>query len=298
MARQFWINFRRYTTAGVAVDANPVRAAGSTNGDIGAQVTGVNDGGFLIAWRHNFGGGDDGIVLQRFDINGVAIGLQAIVNDAGDEGNSGMELKTLDDGRVVLAYTNGPADPATAVTTLDYVIFDPRETTINGSDDGDRIVGRKEASIINGLGNVDLLFGMSGNDTLDGGTDDDVLTGGKGKDHLIGGIGSDRFDFNAVNESKRGAADVIQDFDFGGGPDLIDLRDIDAKKGGADNKFKFIGTQHFQHKAGELHYIKHNAPGTAHDKTIVEGDVNGDGRADFQIVLLGLHKLHGGDLLL
>ena len=109
-----------------------------------------------------------------------------------------MGLKTLDDGRVVLAYTNGPA--ATGVTTLDYVILDPRETTINGSDDRDTIVGRKEASIINGLGNPDTLLGMSGNDKLDGGAGEDVLAGGKGKDQLIGGTNNDRFDFNSILE--------------------------------------------------------------------------------------------------
>jgi hypothetical protein len=36
----------------------------------------------------------------------------------------------------------------------------------------------------------------------------------------------------------------------------------------------------------------------AHDRTIVEGDVNGDGRADFPIVLTGLHNLHGGVFVL
>lgn len=290
------IKFRRYTTTDVAIDAGPVRAAGSSAGDVGAQVTGLNDGGFVIAWRHDFGGGDDGILLQRFDINGAAIGQQVIVNDAGDEGNFGMQLETLDDGRVVLAYTNGPA--ATGVTTLDYVILDPRETTINGSIGADTIVGRKEASIINGLDNFDRLFGMSGDDKLDGGSADDILAGGKGKDQLTGGTENDTFDFNSVNESKRGAPDVIKDFDFGGDPDFIDVSDIDASKGGADNKFKFIGTQHFHHKAGELHYVKHNAPGTAHDKTIVEGDVNGDGRADLQIILSGLHHLTKGDFVL
>jgi Ca2+-binding RTX toxin-like protein len=292
------ISFRRYSTAGVALDANPVHAAGSGAGDIGAHVTGLNDGGFIISWQHDFGTNGKGIVLQRFDANGVAIGVQAVVDDAGDEGSFGAQLSTLDDGRVVLAFTNGPADPNTAVTTLDYIIFDPRETTINGSDGPDTIVGRKEASIINGLGNFDFLFGMSGNDKLDGGTADDILAGGKGKDQLIGGTENDTFDFNAVNESKRGAPDVIKDFDFGGDPDFIDLRDIDARKGGADNKFKFIGTQHFHHKAGELHYTKFNKPGHDHDKTVVEGDVNGDGRADLQIILTGLHHLKAGDFIL
>ena len=71
-----------------------------------------------------------------------------------------------------------------------------------------------------------------------------------------------------------------------------------ARTGGADNKFVFIGTQAFHHKAGELHYVKHNNAGTAHDTTVIEGDVNGNGKADFQIVLTGLHNLHSGDFVL
>jgi hypothetical protein len=37
---------------------------------------------------------------------------------------------------------------------------------------------------------------------------------------------------------------------------------------------------------------------TANDKTIVEGDTDGDGRADFQIALTGLIKLSQGDFVL
>ena len=72
-----------------------------------------------------------------------------------------------------------------------------------------------------------------------------------------------------MTESARGAKrDVI--LDFSPGSDLIDLTQIDAKKGGADNHFKFIGTAHFHHKAGELHYVKH-----PQIFVVVEGDVNG-----------------------
>jgi len=290
------INFRRFMADGSALDPNHV--GNSSAGDVGAQVTGLNDGGFIIAWRHDFGSTGDGIVLQRFSINAIAIGDPVIIDDAGDEGSFGMQLETLADGRVVVAYTNGPADPATGVTTLDYLILDPRETTINGTDENDTIVGRKDASTINGLERDDHLIGMSANDKLNGGEGEDILTGGKGKDQLTGGIDKDKFDFNSILESRVGKADVIKDFDAGPGDDLIDLRDIDAKTGGADNKFKFIGTQDFHHRAGELHYVKINKPGVVHDKTIIEGDVNGNGRADFQIVLLGLHNLHGNDFVL
>jgi len=206
-----------------------------------------------------------------------------------------VQLSTLDDGRVVVAFTNGPANVSTGVTTLDYVIVDPREPTINGSADADTIVGRKDASTISGLGGADHLIGMGANDILDGGDGNDVLTGGKGKDRLTGGLNDDKFDFNSILETRVGKGDVITDFHR---HDRIDLKDIDARTGGADDKFHFIGTQAFHHKAGELHYVRHNAPGTAHDKTVIEGDVNGNGKADFQIVLLGLHNLHGGDFIL
>lgn len=44
--------------------------------------------------------------------------------------------------------------------------------------------------------------------------------------------------------------------------------------------------------------MKQNHAGTTNDKTIVEGDVNGDGRADFQIELTGLLHLIKGDFTL
>ncbi len=56
--------------------------------------------------------------------------------------------------------------------------------------------------------------------------------------------------------------------------------------------FKFIGVQAFHGIAGELHYV------TSGGSRIVEGDVNGDGKADFQIKITGLVTLTGGDFVL
>jgi Ca2+-binding RTX toxin-like protein len=153
---------------------------------------------------------------------------------------------------------------------------------------------------INGTGNSldNILIGNTNANSLDGRASDDILTGGLGKDMLSGGIGADTFDFNSKLESKKGALrDVITDFDKG--VDDIDLAGIDAKSGVAGNQtFKFIANHNFHHKKGELHYVKHNEPGAAHDKTIIEGDTNGDGKADFQIELSGLIKLTAGDFAL
>ena len=83
------------------------------------------------------------------------------------------------------------------------------------------------------------------------------------------------------------------------GSDLIDLKTIDARtKTPGNNAFKFIGLQKFHDKRGELHYKLVDNAGTANDKTIVEGDTNGDGKPDFQIELTGLHTLAAGDFIL
>jgi hypothetical protein len=56
-----------------------------------------------------------------------------------------------------------------------------------------------------------------------------------------------------------------------------------------DQAFAFIGNGVFSHAAGELRYEQ---VGSA---TIVEGDTNGDGVADFWIRLDGVHTLQAGD---
>ena len=53
-----------------------------------------------------------------------------------------------------------------------------------------------------------------------------------------------------------------------------------------------IGDGPFSGTAGELRFAQ------AGGRTVVEGDVTGDGRADFQIELLGLHTLTAADFLL
>ena len=48
----------------------------------------------------------------------------------------------------------------------------------------------------------------------------------------------------------------------------------------------------FSHHAGELRAY------SAGSNTLVAGDVDGNGRADFQIVLIGHHTLTAGDFIL
>lgn len=72
--------------------------------------------------------------------------------------------------------------------------------------------------------------------------------------------------------------DVIKDFSRAEG-DKIDLKGIDANAKASGEAFIFIDKQAFHKTAGELRYeIKSG-------DTYIHGDTNGDGKADFSILL-------------
>ncbi len=159
--------------------------------------------------------------------------------------------------------------------------------------------GNTFANTITGNSGSNKLSGLGGNDTMSGGSGNDFLIGGTGRDVMSGNSGNDVFDFNLLSESGKTATtrDVIKDFAVK--LDDINLATIDASTKAAGNQaFKFISTQSFHKVAGELRFQQSNAAGTANDKTIVSGDVNGDGLADFSIELTGLKGLTAGDFIL
>lgn len=132
-------------------------------------------------------------------------------------------------------------------------------------------------------GNYSFIAGSAG-DTLIGGAGNDTFFGGLGADVLTGGTGNDLFRYTAINESLVGSRDRITDFAAG---DRIELTQIDAdgNAGNGDTAFTFIGAGAFTNVAGQLHIIASGAD------WLVEGDVNGDGAADFQILVQGAQPL-------
>ncbi len=160
-----------------------------------------------------------------------------------------------------------------------------------GRSASDYLVAGESASFLSGLGGTDVLRGGRFNDSLSGGDDDDLLIGGGGVDKLKGGDGFDQFVFNAETETgvTPGTRDRILDFRKG---DIIDVSAIDAQAGGEDNAFQWIGRKQFAEKAGQIGYTK------SKKNVVVSGDIDGDGEADFQILLLKVKKLGAGDFLL
>jgi serralysin len=108
--------------------------------------------------------------------------------------------------------------------------------------------------------------------------------------------GADRFDFNAANESQGSTkSDVIVGFSHGQG-DRIDVSTIDANTTvNLNQKFTFIGSETFaDYKAdhplvkGMLRYFN----------GVVQGDINANLTADFEIRVAGKPALVEGDLIL
>jgi serralysin len=169
-------------------------------------------------------------------------------------------------------------------TVRSTVSFSLASAVVLGSVENLVLVG----SAARGTGN-DLANSIIGN------SENNILTGGGRADALTGRAGSDTFDFNAIAESGVGTSrrDIITDFSQSD-RDKIDLSTIDAINGTSSNDaFKFLSGEGagFTGAAGQLRFDQ-TLKGSERI-TLIEGDVNGDGIADFQIELSGWINLRG-----
>lgn len=167
----------------------------------------------------------------------------------------------------------------------------------------ENVTGTNAGDNITGDGNANMLSGLGGNDTLNGGAGADTLIGGAGADNLNGGADADLFVFSATGDSGTNSVtrDVISGFEHG--IDKIDLSAIDARTNGAGSgglqHFTFlgewngVGTEFSNQAQLKFHYVTIGGQ----DHTYVEGNVNNNNAADFQIDLVGHITLTSDDFV-
>jgi Ca2+-binding RTX toxin-like protein len=237
--------------------------------------------------------GNDADPLTYGIVGGIENGSQTTISKTGIYG-------TLTVTKATGAYKFVPNDlkiePLKTNASEQFIV-----TTSDGAKDGNNELniiitqskgGKTESinnDILTGTKANNKFNGLAGNDTIKGMGGNDFIIGGLGADKLTGGAGKDTFDFNSSLEiGKKGATrDSILDFTHG--QDKIDLSGIDAKiKTSANDKFTFIGSSAFHNKAGELQYVK----------GVLSGDTDGNGKADFEMLIVGIQKFVPAEFVL
>ncbi|MET1110555.1 MAG: M10 family metallopeptidase C-terminal domain-containing protein [Allosphingosinicella sp.] len=232
----------------------------------------------------NGGAGYDGMFLRgNYTIDFNAPGYTGLFTNI-----ENLTLTSATDER----YARGGGSEFDYNLILSDAIVKPGETlTVSGA-----LLMTTEAMVLDASQETDglvRLFGGRAGDTLKGGANADLLHGNLGADSLTGNGGADSFRYQAVDESNSATMDEI--LDFTPGTDSIDLSRIDASSLAAgDQAFAWIGSNAFSGTAGELRAYEQSG------SWFVQGDVDGDGAADFALALTlqGATPLGAGDFQL
>lgn len=164
------------------------------------------------------------------------------------------------------------------------------DTALGGAGN-DRLSGRAGNDVLQGDDGDDRLAGGAGSDRLHAGTGADTLAGGAGRDMLHGGTDSpsDSFLFSKLSDSAAGSGrDEI--VNFTSGSDRIDLSGLDASVSAAMNQ-----AFDWSDRTASANSVWWKA--TA-DGVLLRADVNGDARADFEVLLRGVDSIGSWDVVL
>ena len=276
------------STAGVNVNLSTgVGSGGEAAGDMFSGIEDVLGSKFNETLTGN--------ALSNIFFGGL--GDDSIAGGGGDDiifGGTGADTMNGGSGVDRIDYDGGSAG-----IKVDLV----KQTATGGDATGDvfssieDVAGTDFADTLTGNSASNTLWGRAGNDKLSGAAGADDLTGGLGHDVMPGGTGADRFIYFGLAESGATTAtrDVITDFTTG--EDLLFLAYLDANAIVAGHQgFNFIDTAAFSGPgpaaAGELrvHYAGAN--------TFLEGDTDGNGAADFQILFTGHLTFGLGDFVI
>ena len=152
---------------------------------------------------------------------------------------------------------------------------------MSGRGGNDDLLGETGRDRLYGGVGADQLSGGTGKDRLYGGAGSDDVAGGGGADHLWGGADADRFVFDSTASIAR---DTIHDFVRGS--DKIDLTDL------SETGMTWIAGAAFDGTDGQLRAF------FSRGGVLVQGDTNGDGRADFQLFVQNVTSLSALHFLL
>ncbi len=255
----------------------------------------INDGAFV----DNFTGFEKYVLGTAADIFFGSVGDDIVTGAKGNDllfGGDGNDIFIFATGDGLDTISGGSGTDKLQTIGRDVPITGAMLSNISGVEiiegiaPGTRIIGGSAGETLDLSGytliNVQNIDGANGNDIINGSAGNDKIFGGAGADTLTGFGGDDTFAYLAATHSAILTSDHITDFAAG---DLIDLSIVDANSRVVGTQaFNFIGSAAFSNVAGELRAVA----------GLIQGDVNGDGKADFQIILDNNYIATGADFLL
>ena len=280
--------------------------ADTMTGGAGSDTYVVDNGGDRIVELTGDAGTDTVLSIISYSIAGTAVENLTFVGSANLNG-LGNDLANTLTGNAGANTLNGGAgaDTMTGGAGSDtYVVENAGDRCIeaNGAAGIDTVLSTTSYSLAGShLENLTLIgpantygLGNSIANTIVGNDGINLIDGLGGADTLTGAGGADTFLFRALADSTVASTgqDRITDFSQSQG-DRIDLSLIDANTAVAGNQgFGFIGAGAFTGQAGQL-----RASASGGD-TLVSGDVDGNGVADFAVLVRGNLTLQAGDFVL
>jgi Ca2+-binding RTX toxin-like protein len=227
--------------------------------------------------------------------NDTVDGADGNDNLFGDEGNDILNGRAGDD-----TMTGGIGNDT-------YYVDSAGDMIVEGDREGRDVVKTTidytlAANVDDAIIATSVGHSLTGNDEqnrLTGGSGDDTLTGLDLSDTLTGGLGSDTFVYTSTGDSTVAHHDTITDFysvDGEGTDDQIDLSAIDADTiTDGDQAFTLNSTGVAAHTAGDLWYTSVDNGDGSSDVSFY-GDTNGDGTADFLLVVHATNGWYADDL--
>ena len=299
---------------GAGNDTLDARQADGFTGAMG----GAGDDLFLVGAQpvtviEGFGGGNDTVeAAVDFDLFSQEIEVLILTGEAVRGSGSQIANTITGNGRDNLLDGRGGADTLqggagrdslTGGEGDDQALGGTENDTLRGDAGNDRLQGGDHDDLLQGGVGLDNMGGDAGNDTVTGGADDDILrgdagndllqgdagidrlTGGAGADRLTGGADRDVFIFRDIADSGTTAATQDRITDFTAGEDRLNLSDLGLLRPVGQIGAALTGL------AGQVAFRVVGGNG------LVEADTDGNGIADFSVVLEGVAALALADVI-
>lgn len=240
---------------------------------------------------------DPMLQIDKFSISATALDAAASTIGTADD----KKILKLILSKADVAMLSSKADYFKGYGGNDKIYGKKGNDKLFGDYGHDKLDGGEGADTLNGGFGNDTLLGKAGNDTMNGGRHNDTLKGSAGADKMTGALGRDKmfagkdkavdqFFYNGTADSRVGATVRDKIYQFDSGEDKINLAKIDANTSAAgDQAFGFSVS------GAAANSIWFTGSGTS---GVVNGDVNGDKIADFQIEVVNVLSFLSTDFVL